>query len=185
VSAGPLPRSWFTRDALVVAPELLGARLVREDVVLRITEVEAYRWPGDTACHARHGRTARTAPMFEQGGVAYVYLCYGLHNLLNVVTGGEGEAQAVLVRSVVCEQGEALVVARRGGRMRRDLLVGPGKVGAALALDPSWSGHPLFEEGGLEVQPGEPPAGVRTGPRVGIGYADPEHQVLPWRFQAI
>ncbi|KAJ9695564.1 hypothetical protein PVL29_010846 [Vitis rotundifolia] len=95
-----LPPDFFQIDALDLAPRLLGKLLRRDDVVLRITEVEAYR-PNDSACHGRFGRTPRTAPVFEPGGHAYVYLCYGLHTMLNVVADKEGVGAAVLIRS--CE----------------------------------------------------------------------------------
>ncbi|MCH9679998.1 MAG: DNA-3-methyladenine glycosylase, partial [Deltaproteobacteria bacterium] len=95
----PLPLRFFARDVLDVAPALLGQHLHRDGVTLRITEVEAYRWPGDTACHARAGRTERNDAIWGPPGRAYVYLCYGIHTMLNVVTGSDGEAQAVLIRS--------------------------------------------------------------------------------------
>jgi DNA-3-methyladenine glycosylase len=148
-----LPQSFYARDALVVARDLLGKLLRRDEVVLRITEVEAYRHPNDTANHCRMGRTIRNAPMWGPAGHAYVYLCYGIHHMLNVVTDREDEGAAVLVRA--CEPvgragaGRATTrrdATRRSGR-RPALLTGPGKVGQALGLDTSWSGHPLFERG--------------------------------------
>lgn len=175
-------RDFFARDVLEVAPELLGKRLVRGEVVLTITEVEAYFWPGDTACHARSGPTTRNAALFGPPGTAYVYLCYGLHALLNLVTGEEGQAQAVLVRACEPVAGLELVQQRRGGKSGPVLLTGPGKVGAALGLDPSWSGHSLVAPGGLELRDGPGPAGVLVGPRVGIDYAEPEHREAPWRW---
>ncbi|XP_020982212.1 DNA-3-methyladenine glycosylase isoform X2 [Arachis duranensis] len=93
-----LPSSFFQIDALDLAPRLLGKFLRRDDVVLQITEVEAYR-PNDSACHGRFGITSRTAPVFGPGGHAYVYLCYGLHMMLNVVADKEGAGAAVLIRS--------------------------------------------------------------------------------------
>lgn len=95
-----LPPDFFQIDALDLAPRLLGKLLRRDDVILRITEVEAYR-PNDSACHGRFGRTPRTAPVFGPGGHAYVYLCYGVHTMLNVVADKEEVGAAVLVRS--CE----------------------------------------------------------------------------------
>lgn len=177
-----LPRSFFARDAVAVARDVLGAHLRRGRVVLRVTEVEAYCWPGDTACHGRHGRTARNAAIWGPPGRAYVYLCYGLHQMLNLVAGADGEAAAVLVRACAPVAGLATIRRRRGGKDGPELLTGPGKVGAALGLDRTWDGHVLYRPGGLELCEGEPPARVAAGPRVGIRYADPEHQVLPWRF---
>jgi DNA-3-methyladenine glycosylase len=166
-----------------VARDLLGKHIKRGAVVLRITEVEAYRWPGDTACHARAGRTARNAPLWGPPGHAYVYLCYGLHNMLNVVTGPPGSAAAVLVRACEPVAGLSTIVRRRGGSKQGPvLLTGPGKVGQALGLDVAWSHHPLYRPGGLCLQEGAPVTDVLVGPRVGIDYAEPEHQRLPWRF---
>ncbi|KAF9664785.1 hypothetical protein SADUNF_Sadunf16G0054100 [Salix dunnii] len=93
-----LPPEFFQIDALDLAPRLLGKFLKRDNVVLQITEAEAYR-PNDSACHGRFGITARTAPVFGPGGHAYVYLCYGLHTMLNVVADKEGNGAAVLIRS--------------------------------------------------------------------------------------
>ncbi len=181
----PLVRArFFHRDALEVAVDLLGKVLWREEVALRITEVEAYRGPWDTACHARAGRTARNAAMWGPGGHAYVYLCYGLHQMLNLVTGEPGFGAAVLIRACEPVAGLETVRARRGARSGPVLLTGPGKVGAALALDTGWSGHALFEAGGLELRGGEAPEQVLAGPRVGIDYAEPEHRDAPWRLAA-
>ena len=94
----PLPPSFYDRDALDVAADVIGCELEVGPVRLRITEVEAYRFPGDTDNHARMGRTDRNWPMWGPPGHAYVYLCYGLHHLLNFVTGPEGHAAAVLIR---------------------------------------------------------------------------------------
>ena len=96
---------FYSKNALEAAPLLLGKILAkRQDsggiLRLRITETEAYCGEEDTACHAKAGKTARTAVMYEKGGLAYIYLCYGIHHLLNVVTGSEGEPQAILIRGV-------------------------------------------------------------------------------------
>jgi DNA-3-methyladenine glycosylase len=180
-----IPRSFYQRDALVVARELLGALLFRQDVVLRITEVEAYCWPNDSACHNRFGLTARNRVMWGPGGHAYVYLCYGLHQMLNVVANPEGEAAAVLIRACEPIAGLATIRARRRGQPERPaLLAGPGKVAAALGVDTTWSGHPLFEAGGLEIRQGRPVGRALVGPRVGVDYARPEHRRAPWRFAA-
>jgi DNA-3-methyladenine glycosylase len=177
-----LPLSFFARDVLEVAPALVGRHLRRGSVILRITEVEAYRWPGDTACHARSGRTARNAPLWGPPGRAYVYLCYGLHHMLNVVTGDDGSAQAVLVRACEPVAGLPVIRRRRSGKSGPELLTGPGKVGQALGLDTAWSNHPLTRPGGLEVLEGSPAETLAIGPRVGIDYALPKHRALPWRF---
>lgn len=177
-----VPQKTYRQDALDVARALLGAHIVRGPVRLRITELEAYRWPDDSANHCRSGRTRRNAPMWGPPGCAYVYLCYGLHHMLNLVTNSAGEGAAVLVRACEPVSGLKEIRARRGGRDGPVLLTGPGKVGAALGLDTSWSNHRLYRAGDLEVRWGEPPAGILTGPRVGIGYAAPEDIDAPWRL---
>lgn len=165
-----LPQAWYTRDVVSVARDLLGRHLRRGRVILRITEVEAYLGPSDSAAHTRMGRTPRNAPMWGPGGHAYVYLCYGLHNMLNIVT-GNCEGTAVLVRSAEPVAGLAVVRKRRGEMSGRSLLTGPGKVGQALDLSTAWSGHALFQPGGLELLEGTPAARVITGARIGIEYA--------------
>jgi DNA-3-methyladenine glycosylase len=177
-----LPQSFYARDALLVAEALLGKLLCRDEVVLRITEVEAYCHPNDSASHCRMGRTPRNAPMWGPAGHAYVYLCYGMHQMLNLVTNIDGEGAAVLIRACEPVAGHARIAARRGGKLGPVSLAGPGKVGAALDLDAACSGLPVFGEHGLRVLDAPPVAGVLVGPRVGIGYASAEHQQAPWRF---
>jgi DNA-3-methyladenine glycosylase len=177
-----LPRSFFARDALEVARDLLGARLQRGGVALRITEVEAYRWPDDTASHGRHGRTERNDALWGPPGTVYIYLCYGVHHLLNLVTGADGEAAAVLVRACEPLAGLSTIRRRRGGRDGPVLLNGPGKVGAALGLDLGWNGHAVYLPGGLEVHRGRPPKEVLRGPRIGVDYARSVDRAAPWRL---
>lgn len=177
-----LPQSFFQIDALDLAPRLLGKFLRRDGVVLQITEVEAYR-PNDTACHGRFGITSRTAPVFGPGGHAYVYLCYGLHMMLNIVADKEGVGAAVLVRSCSPVSGLETIQERRGQKTEKPvLLTGPGKVGQALGISTAWSYHSLYSPGGLEVLDGPEPEKILIGPRVGIEYASPEHVSAPWRF---
>ncbi|GLT88327.1 hypothetical protein SLE2022_063580 [Rubroshorea leprosula] len=177
-----MPLEFFQIDALDLAPRLLGKFLRRDDVVLQITEVEAYR-PNDSACHGRFGLTARTAPVFGPGGHAYVYLCYGLHTMLNVVADKEGVGAAVLIRSCSPVSGLETIQKRRGQQTDKPiLLTGPGKVGQALGLSTEWSNHPLFTPGGLELLDGPEPEKILIGPRVGIDYALPEHVNALWRF---
>lgn len=176
-----LTQEFFDRDAVVVARALLGKRLVHGGVTLAITETEAYRLH-DSASHARFGRTARNAPMWGPPGHAYVYLCYGVHQMLNVVADREGVGAAVLIRACAPIDGLDLVRARRGGRDGPDALTGPGKVARALAVDGAFNGHPLFAPGGLEVCDGPPASAVLVGPRVGIDYAAPADRDAPFRF---
>lgn len=162
----------------------MGRWLRRDEVVLAITEVEAYCGPDDSAAHTRMGRTARNAPMWGPGGRAYVYLCYGLHTMLNVVCGPPGSGCAALIRAASIVAGEDVVRARRGGKVGPVLLTGPGKVGAALGLDVGFTHHPLTEPGGLELGVGAPPAAILVGPRVGIDYATPRDRAALLRFAA-
>lgn len=178
-----LPPEFYARDTLTVARDLLGAHLCRGDVVLRVTEVEAY-CPGDSANHCYRGRTNRNAPMFGPPGHAYVFLCYGLHHLLNLVTMEDGVGTAVLIRACEPVAGHETVAARRNGITGPRQLTGPGKVGAALGLDLSWNDHPLYVPGGLEVRRGTPVEAVLSGPRVGIDYAEPDDRAAPWRLAA-
>lgn len=162
---------------------LLGCELVREDVVLRIVEVEAYAGPEDTASHARHGRTARNAPMWGAPGRAYLYFCYGMHWMLNVVAGPEDQASAVLIRGAEVVEGVDAVLARRGAsRPSAQLCAGPGKVAQALGLDRAFDGLDLLTPTGLHLRPGTAPLGILAGPRVGIAFASEADRSRPWRF---
>lgn len=174
-----IPQAFFLRPVAEVARDLLGQVLHREGVALRITEVEAYGGPEDSASHCRHGRTARNAPMWGAGGCAYLFRCHGLHLLLNLVTGPEGEGAAVLIRSAEVLAGQDLVRARRRGSLD---LRGPGKVAEALGLDLTFNHHRLFEPGGLELRHGWAETHILAGPRVGIAYARPHDQAAPLRF---
>jgi DNA-3-methyladenine glycosylase len=164
-----------------VAPRLLGKLLVQGAIALRITEVEAYP-PGDAASHCRAGRTARNAPMWGPPGHAYVYLCYGLHRMLNVVTNAEGVGAAVLVRAAEPVAGLEAIRARRGGKDGPALLTGPGKVGAALALGTGHSGSPLFGGGAVDLCDAPEVHDVLVGPRIGIAFAGAAARRAPLRF---
>jgi DNA-3-methyladenine glycosylase len=167
----------------LAARALLGQLLVREGVTLRITEVEAYGGPEDSASHARHGRTARNAPMWGPPGRAYLYFCYGVHWMLNVVTGPAGEPSAVLIRGAEVIAGLDLVLQRRkAAKATPQLCAGPGKVAQALGLDRAFDGHDLLVPGGLELREGPPIQSILAGPRLGIGFASAEDQARPWRF---
>jgi DNA-3-methyladenine glycosylase len=179
---GLLPAAFFARDALEVARDLIGVTLRHGPVAVRVTEVEAYRWPDDSANHCHRGPTARNAPMWGPPGRAYIYRCYGIHLMLNLVTGPEGEGAAVLIRGAQPLEGLEVIQARRGGITGPAMLAGPGRVAAALALDLSFNHHPVTEPGGLEARFGKPPTGFVAGPRVGIDYAEPRHIDAPWRI---
>ena len=175
----PLPQSWYAQSTVLVARDLIGRHLKRGRVVVRITETEAYLGPDDSACHTSMGRTARNAPMWGPAGHAYVYLCYGLHNMLNVVT---GNGAAVLIRAAEPVAGLSVICSRRGGKDGPALLTGPGKVGQALGLSTEWSGHALFKAGGLMLLPGAAATNLVCGPRIGIDYADPSDREARLRF---
>ncbi|MDR1840339.1 MAG: DNA-3-methyladenine glycosylase [Holophagales bacterium] len=169
-----IPQSFYLRPVEVVAPELLGKLLCRNGVVLRITEVEAYGGSEDSASHCRFGHTERNAPMWGMGGHCYVYLCYGIHQMLNIVAGFEGGGAAVLIRSCEVVEGLEKVLERRRakpGMTTAILCNGPGKVAQALAIDKSFNNHPLFLPSGLELREGSRPASIERSGRIGIGYA--------------
>lgn len=113
-----------------------------------------------------------------------MYLCYGIHQMLNLVTDADGVGAAVLIRAAEPVSGLEVVRSRRGNRRGPVLLNGPGKVGAALALDKSWSHHPVFEAGGLECRVGSPVTAVLAGPRVGIDFASPADRAARLRLAA-
>jgi DNA-3-methyladenine glycosylase len=158
-----LTRTFFARDAIEVAPDLIGKILVHRlrgnELKARIVETEAYVGPHDLACHASKGRTGRTEVMFGRAGHAYVYLIYGMYQMLNIVTGEKGDAQAVLIRA-----GEAL------DGWEADLS-GPGKFARAMRISRSQNG--LDMTGGelfLLDDPADRPQVVRSK-RVGVDYA--------------
>ncbi len=177
-----IPREFYLRKVDDVARNLLGMVLQRGSVALRITEVEAYGGQEDSASHARHGRTERNAPMWEEGGRIYVFFCYGMHHMLNIVTGAKGDGAAILIRACEPLEGLSLITRRRGGLRGPALLTGPGKVAQALGVDLTFNHQALYEAGGLELRAGESPEHILCGPRVGVDYADPKHRNAPLRF---
>jgi DNA-3-methyladenine glycosylase len=178
-----ISQTFYLRPVEAVARDILGRCLIRDEVALRITEVEAYGGPEDSASHGRHGRTLRNAPMWEEGGRAYMYLCYGLHRMLNVVTGAPGACGAILIRACEPLAGlDTILQRRRMARVAPPLLAGPGRVAQALGLDLDFSGHPLFERGGLELREGEPGSRILSGPRVGVDFANAQDRRKKWRF---
>jgi len=173
-----LPRSFFARDAETVARELLGCLLVRRspegDKICRVVETEAYVGAHDLACHASKGRTPRTDPMFGEAGHAYVYFVYGMHHLLNVVTGPVGDPQAVLLRG-------AEPWPRTGTRDSR--FAGPAKLCKALGITTQTHNRMDVCAGGEVVfrQRTESVGEVGVTPRIGVEYAK-EWAVAPLRF---
>lgn len=167
-------RSWFDRSAAEVAPDLLGTILVHDTpegrIAGRIVEVEAYLGPEDLAAHSSRGETPRNGVMFGPPGHLYVYLVYGLHHCANVVCGPGSKPEAVLLRAAELTEGEPLARMRRGQVPRARLAAGPGNLAAALAIDLRLNGADLLA-GPLRLVPGERPAAIDRGPRVGVDYA--------------
>ncbi len=161
-----LNRDFYTRDVLIVAPELLGKILViesgKEIFRYRITETEAYRGVADLACHASKGRTSRTEVMFHLGGAIYVYLIYGMYWMLNIVTGGEDEPQAALIRGL-------------------DGLYGPGRLTRKLSIDGSFYGEDLTVSSRIRLEDDGYVPEHETAARIGIDYAG-EWKDMPWRY---
>jgi DNA-3-methyladenine glycosylase len=158
-----LPLEFFRRPTPVVARALVGTALVHGERAGMIVETEAYLGPEDLASHARFGATARTSVMFGPGGVTYVYLCYGVHEMFNIVTGEDGAPGAVLIRALapLVGLGDDAAVAR-----------GPGKVTRALRLDRGHDRRSLADDT-LFVARWKRPRDVTASPRIGVDYAGP------------
>lgn len=181
-----LPRSFYARSALEVAPDLLGCLVVREwcgrRLVGRIVETEAYLGKEDAASHAYRGPTPRSQVMFGPAGIVYVYLIYGMHHCLNVVTGQDGDAQAVLIRALEPVAGLEVIQQRRGTEKVWNLCSGPGKLCQALDIDKHFNGHDLTAGSTLWLASGLlAEKAISTSPRVGVGGDDFALRA-PWRF---
>lgn len=185
-----LPRDFFARPVLEVAPDLLGCRVSHAGVTVRLTEVEAYAGMVDPGSHAYRGPTPRTQVMFGPAGFLYVYFTYGNHWCANLVCGHEGSAEAVLLRGGEVIDGFDVVRERRGNAKERDWCRGPGRLGQALALGRDETGRdfcrpPVGDPVDLVVSGPEcavdRPA-VRTGPRVGVSGPGGDAERFPWRF---
>jgi DNA-3-methyladenine glycosylase len=163
-----LDRSFFARDVLKVAPELVGKVLTLRSVdnILKrylITETEAYRGEADLACHACRGRTQRTEIMYHEGGKIYVYFVYGMYWMLNFVTGEKDEPQAALIRGI-------------------EGFNGPGKLTRAMGIDRSYYGEDLTTSARIWVEDRGLSPDILTGKRIGIEYAGAFWKNKPWRF---
>lgn len=158
-----LTYDFYHRHALEVAPDLVGKLLFCNGQCLRISETEAYCGEQDTACHAHKGRTKRTEVLYADAGTIYIYLCYGMHWLMNVITGDVDDAQGVLIRACVEANGPGKLTKRLGiiGDFNRDSIVNSEEL---------WIADDGFR------------CTVRTDKRVGIGYASQADQDRPWRF---
>jgi len=163
-----LNKSFFERDVLEVAPNLLGKTLVRvfnnnEISKFTITEVEAYRGEEDLACHASKGRTARTEAMYLNGGTIYVYLIYGMYWMLNFVTSKIDNPQAVLIRGI-------------------DDIKGPGRVSKILQIDKRFYAKNLIDSNIIWVEENNIKTKYTTDVRIGIDYAGEFWKNKKWRF---
>jgi len=164
-----LTKEFYLNDAIYLAPRLLGKYLCKKTngVVkkLRITETEIYYGEDDTACHARSGKTDRTKTLYEEGGIAYVYLCYGIHNLFNVVAGKKGFPQGVLIRGI-------------------EGYNGPGRLTKHLGIDRSLNGVSLVTSNIIWLEDDGCLPKYQTTKRVGIDYANETDRNRLWRFIA-
>ncbi len=158
-----LDYDFYHRPCVEVARDLVGKVLVHGDLRLRISETEAYCGEADTACHAHKGRTKRTEVMYRKAGTIYIYLCYGVHWLLNIVTGEENEPEAVLIRACETKNGPGKLTKALGitGQLNRGDICG----------DELW-----VEDDGFRCE-------VVPDTRVGIGYASEEDQARLWRYK--
>jgi len=182
----PLPRTFYARSAVALAPDLLGKLLMRELngelLIGRIVEVEAYLGAEDAASHAFRGPTPRNRSMFGPPCRAYVYLIYGVHHCLNIVTGPDRSGQAVLLRAIQPLAGIAPMRMMRGGAPDRDLTNGPGKLCQALGVDKQLDGHDLCLGKKLWLEDAPRPAeAICAGPRVGV-RGDDAALSRPWRY---
>ena len=155
---------FFRRPCPEVAADLVGKVLVYKGNTLRISETECYCGEDDTACHASKGRTKRTEVMYMAAGTVYIYLCYGMHWMLNIVTGEENQPEAVLIRACVDAGGPGKLTKRLG-------ITGSENRSSVVTSDALWIGDDGFR------------CEVTAGKRVGIGYASQEDQDRLWRFK--
>lgn len=186
-----LKRTFFARDTLAVARDLLGKHLVRnldgQKISGLIVETEAYTTFDDQASHGRRGKTKRNATMFGPVGISYVYFTYGMHWLLNVVArpAGEDYPAAVLLRAIQPLTGLDIIASNRNGRPPREWTNGPAKLTKALDINKALSDidmtatrSPLFFEDGQSL----PDSAIERGPRVGMGNVPEPWFSMPWRF---
>jgi DNA-3-methyladenine glycosylase len=158
-----LSYEFYHRPCLEVARDLVGKVLVHNGLRLRISETEAYCGEEDTACHASKGRTKRTEVMYMDAGTVYIYLCYGMHWMLNIVTGEKEQPEAVLIRACVEANG-------------------PGKLTKRLGITGDLNRTSVVDSRELWVEDDGVSCEIETAKRVGIGYASQEDQDRRWRF---
>ena len=158
---------YFSKSAIELAPDLLGKIICRKTengvIRARITETECYYGESDTACHAHKGKTERTKVMYEAGGITYIYLCYGMHAMLNIVTGPKDHPEAVLIRGV-------------------EGAVGPGRTTKLLAITTAENAIPLTEENSIWIEDDDTKPEFTSLPRIGIDYANRCDRDRKWRY---
>ena len=159
-----LDYDFFRRSCPEVAQDLVGKMLIYKGTQLRISETECYCGENDTACHASRGRTKRTEVMYMAAGTVYTYLCYGMHWMLNIVTGEENQPEAVLIRACVDAEGPGKLTKRLG-------ITGEENRSSVVTSEDLWIGDDGFR------------CEIETDKRVGIGYASREDQERLWRFK--
>lgn len=187
-----LAREFYNRPALDVARDLLGCRLVRVQDGQRLSglilETEAYQGEDDLGCHASAGMTPRTAVMFGPPGHAYVYFTYGMHWMLNVVTGEVGTPAAVLIRAIHPVEGQAQMIKNRPTNAgKRGWTNGPAKLTQALNIQREFNTIDLCDpQNGLWIEPGDsvPDETVSRSARVGLNSVPEPWRSIPWRFRA-
>ncbi len=181
-----LPRAFYERDAITVAKELLGKLLVHNSEEGRtsgiIVETEAYMGVEDKASHSYGGKkTKRTSTLYDKPGTAYIYLVYGIHCLLNVVTGPEGVPMAVLIRALEPKEGIELMKARRQLEDIRRLCKGPGSLTKAMGIGMELNGTDMTGDRLFIEDIGYYPREIVQTTRIGVDYAE-EDALKPWRF---
>ncbi len=182
---------YLQSDTVGIAKALLGKKLVSNiDGFMTagiICETEAYCGTTDRGCHAYNGRyTERTKIMYASGGVSYIYICYGIHHLFNVVTHVGGEPHAVLIRAIEATDGLAHIQKRRGKSVAHTALgAGPGLVSVCLGLTTKYNGESLLGDS-IWIEDAEPlaDADMISGPRVGMNFSGP-YKTIPWRFRIL
>lgn len=185
-----LKSSFYQRDGISVAKDLLGKIMVREDegkaYAFKIVETEAYMGIEDKGAHVYgNKKTERTAPLFEIGGTTYVYLIYGMYHCLNIATNGEGVPHCVLIRALEPIDEMAFEYAKMNRAIKSkkivDLSNGPGKLCKALKIDKSLNARLVTQKGALWIGEGEAPNEIVSAKRINIPYAE-EYQDKLWRF---
>ena len=178
---------YLGKDVVKIAKSLLGKFLVSDledgQSAGMIVETEAYSWK-ERGCHAYNNKkTNRNAVMFEEGGISYVYLCYGVHELFNIVTSKKGFAEAVLIRALEPVAGVELMMKRHGAKKQKGITSGPGKLAKAMGISRQHNSFDLtgdtlwVEDRDLKIKP----SNIISSPRIGMNFPG-DDAFLPWRF---